>query len=200
VQSVDAAATGTWWWLAQAPPLPSGAVWALFTYRADHDRDPWVEFDWEFLGRDVGPGPEVTRVRLNIHMAEGRSGGHRTLEEAQGGPVVVDLQRACGSGFDAAAAMHLFEVTVTDRDATFAVDGRVVGRFGAAEMGGLWRTTPMRGCASLWCAGPELEGWAGRWLDPGRPLVGRVAELGYVSPVEGRRSWLRGLNRRTGAP
>jgi hypothetical protein len=127
-------------------------------------------------------------------MATGPRGERRTLEDARGDAVIVDLRRTCGPGFDAAGAVHLYEVTVTGRDATFAIDGRVVGRFGARDMGGLWRLGPMRGFASLWCAGPEIEGWAGRWNDDGQPLVGRLLAAGHT-PLTARPSRLGALIR-----
>jgi beta-glucanase (GH16 family) len=42
--------------------MVDGAVFGMFTYRADHFNDPWIEFDFEFVGADT------TKVRLNIHM------------------------------------------------------------------------------------------------------------------------------------
>ena len=48
IQAVQSASTGTWGWTAEVPDLVSGSVFGLFTYRADHFRDPWIEFDFEF--------------------------------------------------------------------------------------------------------------------------------------------------------
>lgn len=173
VQSVATASTGTWNWTAQAPQMVDGAVFGMFTYRADHFNDPWIEFDFEFVGADT------TQVRLNIHM-ETATGEHVTLEQGNNSqPVIVDL------GFDAAQGVHTYSVTVTGTEAIFLVDGREVGRFDASDMPyGTWTTGEMKGFANLWCVDPSLESWAGQWAYPGAPLVARVEGLGFV-PVDG---------------
>ncbi|CAA9389256.1 MAG: Alkaline phosphatase [uncultured Rubellimicrobium sp.] len=168
VQSEATASTGTWSWTAQAPRMVDGAVFGMFTYRADHFADPWIEFDFEFVGADT------TQVRLNIHM-ETATGEHVTLEDANGAPVIVNL------GFDAALGVHTYSVTVTGTEAVFLVDGREVGRFDASDMPhGTWTTGEMKGFANLWCVDPSLESWAGVWSNPGTPLVAHVESLGFV--------------------
>lgn len=168
VQSCKAASTGTWTWTAQSPVMQEGAVFGVFTYRADHFNDPWIEFDFEFVGANT------TQVRLNIHM-ETATGEHITLEQAMGAPVIVDL------GFDAALGFHTYEITVTETKAIFLVDGQVVGRFGAADMPyGTWITGDMRGFANLWCVDPSLEGWAGDWSYAGTALTATVAAINVL--------------------
>jgi serralysin len=164
VQSCDTAAAGTWAWTAQAPAMREGAVFGLFAFRADWQRDPWLEFDMEFVGADT------RRVRLNVHM-EDAAGTRVSLEEARG-TVVAEL------GFDAAGSVHRYEIEVTERAATFRADGRVLGRVTAADMPGrLWRTGEMRGFANLWCVDAGLEPWAGRWDPGGPPLVARIEAI-----------------------
>lgn len=183
VQSIESATTGTWSWTVQAPRMVDGAVFGMFAYRADHFADPWIEFDFEFVGADT------TQVRLNIHM-ETATGEHVTLEQAAGGPVIVDL------GFDASQGVHGYDIVVTGTEAIFLVDGAVVGRFGAADMPyGTWTTGMMKGFTNLWCVDPSLEGWAGAWAYPGEPLVatawamdvqpGEMGELGTAAAVTG---------------
>lgn len=163
VQSCEAASLGTWTWTAQAPVMQDGAVFGMFTYRADHFNDPWIEFDFEFVGADT------TQVRLNIHM-ETATGEHVTLEDANGGPVIVDL------GFDASQGLHTYEIVVTETEAIFVIDGQVVGRFGAADMPyGTWTTGDMKGFTNLWCVDPSLESWAGTY--GGEPLTATVAAI-----------------------
>lgn len=161
IQSKEIATTGTWSWTAQAPKMVDGAVFGMFTYRADWKNQPWVEFDFEFVGRDT------TKVQLNIHM-EDASGRHISLDQAKGGPIIVDL------GFDASQGMHTYDVTVSDTTATFRVDGKVVGTYGAADMpGGIWQIGPQKSFVDLWCAS-GLEGWTGKWAYDGTPLVAKV--------------------------
>jgi serralysin len=181
VQSVESASTGTWSWTVQAPELTSGSIFGLFTYRADHFADPWLEFDFEFLGKnagyfDAGPTIDLFKVRLNIHM-ETASGEHVTLEEANGGPIIVEL------GFDATEGQHTYAVTVTETEAIFFVDGREVGRYDASDMPeNTWITGEMKSFVNLWAVdtSPEMEAWAGKWAHPGTPLVGKVSAVGYV--------------------
>ncbi len=150
--------------------MVDGAVFGLFTYRADWENQPWVEFDYEFVGADT------TKVQINIHM-EDANGNHIALSDAMGGPVIIDL------GFDASAGMHTYEVTVGEAEAVFLIDGREVGRFSAADMpGGVWQIGPMRSFVDLWAVAPAQESWAGEWTYPGAPLV---ATLGSVSIHEG---------------
>lgn len=164
IQSGTVARTGTWRWRARAPEMAEGAVFGLFLYRADHDDDPWREYDIEFVG------PDTTEVQLNIHF-ETDDGERVTLGQARGGPVVVDL------GFDAAEGFHDYEIEVTGRSAEFRADGRTLGTFGPSDMpGGAWNAGPLRAFADLWAVPPGMAEWAGRWSDPGRPLVAVIAE------------------------
>lgn len=180
VQSAEAATTGTWSWTAQAPEMVPGAVFGLFTYKADWANQPWVEFDFEFVGADT------TRVQLNIHMMN-EKGEHITLDQHGQKPVFIDL------GFDAAKGVHTYEVTVTDERAIFYIDGKVVGEFSGADMpGGVWQIGPMKSYINLWAVQPEQEIWAGKWVAPEAPLVAtiigaevRAGEYGsnYVDPA-----------------
>lgn len=167
VQFSDAAWTGAWRWTARVPRMVGGAVFGMFTFQADWERDPWLEFDIEFVGADT------TRMRLNIHM-ETEEGRRVTLEEARRGPVLVEL------GFDAAEALHDYEIVVTAHEARFRVDGATVGWFGPEDMPeGTWRRGRMRAFANLWCADPALEAWAGRWTCPSEPLAAHLAALAH---------------------
>lgn len=164
IQSQESATTGTFCWNAQAPVMRSGAVFGMFTYRADWQNQPWTEFDFEFVGADT------TKVQLNIHM-ENAQGQHVSLAQKKGAPIIVNL------GFDAAKGVHEYRVVVTDSKATFLVDGKVVGVYGASDMpGGVWRLGPMKSYADLWCA-QGLESWTGAWAG-GPPIVGRVESVG----------------------
>ncbi|SHI29287.1 family 16 glycosylhydrolase [Wenxinia saemankumensis] len=165
IQSGTVAAEGTWRWRAQAPEMSPGAVFGMFLYRADYQRDPWREYDFEFVGADT------TRVQLNVY-AETAGGDAVNLGQARGGPVVVEL------GFDAAEGMHDYAITVTGREVVFAVDGREVGRFGPDDMPqGAWSPGNLRAFADLWAVAEAQEGWAGRWDWPGRPLVARIGAV-----------------------
>jgi Ca2+-binding RTX toxin-like protein len=165
IQSQEIATTGSFGWNAQAPVMRPGAVFGLFTYRADWENQPWVEFDFEFVGADT------TKVQLNIHM-ETPSGRHVTLAQKNGAPVIVDL------GFDAAKGVHEYRVVVSETKATFLVDGKVVGVYGAEDMpGGIWRLGPMKSYVDLWSA-KGLESWTGTWEGSSTPLVGRVESVG----------------------
>ncbi|WP_410218265.1 family 16 glycosylhydrolase [Paracoccus sp. (in: a-proteobacteria)] len=163
IQSAEVATTGTWSWTAQAPEMVPGAVFGMFTYSADWKSQPWVEFDFEFVGGDT------TKVQLNIHMID-KSGQHVTLDHGGRKSNIVDL------GFDASKAAHTYEVTVTDKKATFYVDGKVVGEFSGADMpGGVWNIGPMNSYVDLWAVAPAQHEWAGVWTDPGRPLVATIS-------------------------
>lgn len=161
IQSSEVATTGTFAWRAQAPVMKSGAVFGMFTYRADWQNQPWTEFDFEFVGSDT------TKVQLNIHM-ENPQGQHVSLDQKQGKPIIVDL------GFDAAKGMHDYEVVVTTTNATFFVDGKMVGQYNASDMPqGVWQIGPQKSFVDLWCAS-GLDGWAGKWAGTTTPLVGKV--------------------------
>lgn len=172
IQSNVTASTGTWSWTAQAPDMVDGAVFGMFVYRADWQNQPWLEFDFEFVGADT------TRIELAVHM--GTADGRRVSNIES---TVVEL------GFDAALASHRYEIVVTGQEAIFRVDGFVVGSFDSSDLpGGVWNTGPVRGYADLWAADPRYEIWTGPWVDPGRPLVARLegAELnaGQIDPVQ----------------
>lgn len=160
IQSNEVATTGTWTWVAQAPKMQDGAVFGMFTYKANYQTQPWVEFDFEFVGKDT------TKVQLNIHM-ENASGQHISLDQAMGHPVIVDL------GFDASQGKHTYEVSVTTTGATFYVDGKVVGQYGPQNMpGGVWQIGPQKSFVDLWSVSPGQESWAGSWNYNGTPIVG----------------------------
>lgn len=145
VQSAETAITGTWSWTVRAPEMVPGAVFGLFTYKADWANQPWVEFDFEFVGADT------TRVQLNIHMVN-EKGEHITLDQHGQKPVFIDL------GFDAAEGVHTYEVTVTESGAIFYIDGKIVGEFSGADMpGGVWQIGPMKSYINLWAVQPEQE-------------------------------------------
>lgn len=161
IQSDASATTGTFAWHAKAPVMRPGAVFGLFTYRADWQNQPWVEFDFEFVGADT------TKVQLNIHM-ENAAGQHVSLAEKKGAPVIIDL------GFDAAQGVHDYKVVVAAQGATFLVDGKVVGVYGPADMPqGVWQLGPMKSYVDLWCA-QGLDSWAGTWAGGPTPLVARL--------------------------
>lgn len=149
---------GTYRWYAQAPRMQPGVVWGLFTYAPE----PWSELDFEFVGRS-------DRVELNIHVID-ESGQHVTLSDTGRKSRKVDLW------FDATAAPHLYEVTLLENEAIFAIDGSIVGRFGPEDMpNGAWQWTAMQAAASLWVgADPD---WAGHFTWTGQPLTGRVFSI-----------------------
>ncbi|EYD76390.1 glycoside hydrolase, family 16 [Rubellimicrobium mesophilum DSM 19309] len=192
IESNQTAQTGTWSWTAQAPELTSGSIFGLFTYKADWANDPWLEFDFEFLGKDGGDWDgdgdiDINVVRLNIHM-ETASGQHVTLEDANGGPIKVNL------GFDATEGQHTYAVTVTGTEAIFTVDGTEVGRYDATDMpGGTWINGEMKSFVNLWAVDtkPEMEAWAGKWTYPGHPLVGKVSAVEYA-PLGGTSTLIGG--------
>ncbi|WP_378942757.1 family 16 glycosylhydrolase [Paracoccus sp. R86501] len=162
IQNTTSATTGTWSWTAQAPQMVSGAVFGMFTYKSDWQNAPWTEFDFEFVGEDT------TRVELNIHMID-VNGNHVSLADNTANHTIIDL------GFDAADAAHTYEVSVTDTGAVFYIDGKIVGDFTAADMpGGTWNLAPMNSYVDLWAVPNSMQGWAGTWSDPGRPLVATV--------------------------
>jgi len=169
IQSRACAAEGRWTWRVQAPRMVPGAVFGLFLFQARYGEDPWLEFDIEFVGEDT------TQFQIDIHIAD-EEGRRRSLGQMPGGPPVVELP------FDAAAGMHDYSIELVPNAAIFRVDGEEVGRFGPEDMpGGVWRTGPVRSFVDLWAVAPPQEAWAGRWSDPGRPLVARIEALGLPS-------------------
>lgn len=162
IQNATATTTGTWSWTAQAPDMAPGAVFGMFTYKSDWKNSPWTEFDFEFVGDDT------TKVELNIHMIDA-AGKHVTLADNRANKTIIDL------GFDASEGMHTYDVSVTDTGATFFIDGKVVGDFTGADMpGGTWNLAPMNSYVDLWAAPSSMNGWTGRWVDPGRALVAKI--------------------------
>lgn len=163
IQSRGASETGIWRWRVKAPDMVDGAVFGMFLYRADHDGDPWREYDLEFVGAGT------THLEINIHF-EDATGQHVSLADTKGGPVIVDL------GFDAAQGFHDYEIEVQPSRAIFRIDGRVVGDFGPADMPrGIWSDGPLKSFVDLWAASPAQAAWTGPWQDPGRPLVATIA-------------------------
>lgn len=162
IQSNEVATTGTWTWVAQAPKMQDGAVFGMFTYKANYQTQPWIEFDFEFVGKDT------TKVQLNIHM-ENAAGQHISLDQAVGHPIIVDV------GFDASAGKHTYEVSVTTTGATFYIDGKIVGQYGPQDMpGGVWQIGPQKSFVDLWSVAPGQESWAGDWNYNGTPIVGNL--------------------------
>ncbi len=156
IQSKGVATTGTWSWRARAPKMVEGAVFGMFLYRADHEGDPWREYDIEFVGSGT------TVVELNIHF-EDAAGRHVSL---LGGPKKVEL------GFDAAEDFHDYEIEVREARAIFRIDRAVVGDFAPADVeGSVWSTGPLRSFVDLWAVQPAQAGWAGVWAWDGVPLT-----------------------------
>lgn len=162
VASVETGTYGTWTWNAQVPQMVAGAVFGMFTFQAN-PADPRIEFDIEFVGSDT------TRLELNVHMA-GMDGKNVSLA---GGPLKVDL------GFDAAAGVHSYAVTVLEGKAVFTIDGQVVAAFGPEDMtNGVWRTGEMRSYVDLWAVSDDgMQNWAGYWTGDGVPMEASVAVL-----------------------
>ncbi|MGP3697608.1 family 16 glycosylhydrolase [Rhodobacter sp. NSM] len=160
-QSNAAFTTGTWSWMAQAPRMIDGTVFGLFLYQDDYRTQPWREYDIEFAGGDT------TEIHLAVHFLD-RSGNHVTMRE----PLVIDL------GFDAALAPHVYEIQVTNHDATFRVDGETVAVIDASYVeGGVWDPGPLASLVDLWATPPELEPWAGRMEQPSATLTGYVENV-----------------------
>lgn len=165
IQSSYSTGTGTWSWVAQAPDMQEGSVFGMFLYKADWQNDPWLEYDFEFVGEDT------TQVQINIHM-ETSTGEHVTLDQVTGEPVIVDL------GFDASEGFHEYEITVLEDSAVFRVDDRVVGEFDASDMPvETWKTGDLKSFTDLWAVDEGLEDWAGSWDQTNDPLVARIAQL-----------------------
>lgn len=163
IQSKAKAETGIWRWRVRVPEMVDGAVFGLFLYRADHEADPWREYDIEFVGSGT------TELEINIHF-EDDQGKRVSLGDALGGPLKVDL------GFDAAQDFHDYEIEVQTDRAIFRIDGKVVADVGPDDMpGGVWSVGPLRSFVDLWAASPGQADWTGKWVDPGRPLIATVA-------------------------
>ncbi len=160
IQSDAVATTGTWSWTAEAPDMVDGAVFGMFTYKADYATQPWLEFDFEFVGADT------SEVELTVHMVDA-AGKHITNLHR----TVIDL------GFDAADGLHTYDMTLTGTGAVFRADGQVIAYFSGADMpGGVWNTGPLKSFVDLWAADSRYDGWTGHWTDPGVPLVGRITD------------------------
>ncbi|WP_425074358.1 family 16 glycosylhydrolase [Sagittula sp. S175] len=173
-QSAVRATYGTWSWLAKAPVLPEGVVFAMFTYKAFHQTQDWIEFDFEFVKGDT------TRVELNVHMLDADGRHVMQAQSNADGPYTVDL------GFDAAEGFHLYEIEVMEDRADFRIDGAVVGSFGAEDMpGNTWYAGVMKSYTSVWAVTPNMEGWAGQFAYPDQPVEAVIAGLGTpVDPLE----------------
>lgn len=158
LQSLAAASTGTWTWMAQTPDMVDGAIFGMFLYQDDYRTQPWREYDIEFVGENT------SQIRLAVHFLN-EKGQHVTLKA----PSIIEL------GFDASKSMHLYGITLTSTDVRFTVDGVVVESFDASDIQGeVWDPGPLNGLTDLWVAAPEQAPWSGTWVDPGRPLVARV--------------------------
>jgi serralysin len=130
-RSETVASCGNFFWVARAPRLCDGAVFGLFTYRAE-ESEPWVEFDFEFGGADT------SRVQLNIHM-EDEFRRHTSLDDTHGGALYLAL------GFDAAVAFHRYKIEVARGSLQFSIDERILRTLTPADLpGGIWRVGPMR--------------------------------------------------------
>lgn len=159
VQSASISDEGLWSWYAQAPDLDSGAVFAMFLYRADHNNDPWLEFDFEFIQGST------TSLQLAVHM-EDEDGTHHYIKE------ILDLD------FDASASMHLYEFDVTETETNFLIDNEIVWTADASDMpDDLWVTGDMKAFSSLWAA-VTLPSWAGEWDYSGTAMVGEFNGFG----------------------
>ena len=162
-QSSASAETGKWSWVAQAPQMEDGAVFGMFLYQENWETDPWLEFDFEFVGADT------TQVELNIHMHDA-NGKHIVLKD---GPTIIDL------GFDAADAAHLYEVELTGTSAIFSINNEVVATFDASDMpDNTWYSGKVRSFTDLWAATPDMVDWTGPWNYSGEPLVARIEGVG----------------------
>jgi Ca2+-binding RTX toxin-like protein len=164
VQSIEALTTGTFSWTAQAPKMVDGAVFGMFTYQEKAKAEPWLEYDFEFVGADT------TKVQIGVIMHD--ADGQKIRSFDLGGRIVVDL------GFDASEGLHTYDITVLENSVVFLVDGEVVGHLGPDDMpGGFWRTGPMRSFTSLWSADNRLVSWTGEWDFDGTPLVARLDKI-----------------------
>ena len=162
IESLDQASLGTWSWISQAPEMVDGAVFAMFTYKADHSSQPWIEYDFEFVGHDT------TQVQLTVHM-EDANGQH----VQNFGEVIVDL------GFDAAEDQHLYQITVNETNTEFLVDNEVLWTFTSEDMpDNIWYTGDMRSFTSIWAADETLVDWTGAWEYPGKPLTANILGIG----------------------
>ncbi|WP_176556229.1 family 16 glycosylhydrolase [Rubellimicrobium rubrum] len=172
IQSTAVATTGTWSWTAQAPRMVDGAVFGMFLYQADWAKDPWLEFDFEFVGADT------TKVQLAVHMVDA-AGQHITNLTK----MVVDL------GFDAALDFHTYEIVLDGTSANFMVDGRLLETMDGSDMpGGVWNTGALKSYVDLWAADSRYDSWTGAWVDPDGPLVARLANAtvqpGVLPPAQ----------------
>ncbi len=185
VQSAAVSDMGTWSWYAQAPDLDSGAVFAMFLYRADHNNDPWLEFDFEFIQGDT------TSVQLAVHM-EDENGTTYTVKE------IIELD------FDASAGAHLYELDVTETETNFLIDNQIVWTANADIMpNNLWVSGDMKAFSSLWAAVTRPE-WAGAWEYGGTPMIAEFEGVGtpeyslfantYEASYQSGREYINGLS------
>ncbi|WP_293576434.1 family 16 glycosylhydrolase [Phaeobacter sp.] len=165
IQSETASETGIWSWTVQAPEMQPGAVFGMFLFQADYQNDPWLEFDFEFVGADT------TKVQLSIHM-EDEHGNRVSLGDGPAGPIEIDL------GFDASKGFHTYQIELTGSSALFHVDGAVVGAFDASDMPRqVWSSGPVKSFTDIWAASPEQSDWAGQIDELSQPLTATIAHL-----------------------
>lgn len=163
-QSIAAATTGTWTWMAQVPDMVDGSVFGMFLYQDDYRTQPWREYDIEFVGRNT------SRFQIAVHFED--ENGHAGLKQR----TTVDL------GFDASEGMHLYGITVTKKHAVFTVDGIEVATVDAKDIDrGVWDPGPLNSLTDLWIVPTRMENWAGAWDYPGRPLVAHLDAVSLPS-------------------
>ncbi|EYD78405.1 Alkaline phosphatase [Rubellimicrobium mesophilum DSM 19309] len=160
MKSGETADVGTFSWTAQAPRMAPGTVFGMFANRAQNPTENILEFDWEFVGADT------RHVQVTVHMENGAGKHIRNLDRT-----MVDL------GFDAAAGVHEYEITLTGKAAIFRVDDRPVAQFDASDMpGGVWYAAPMRSYVNLWAGDSRINDWAGTYKALNSPIKARIID------------------------
>ncbi|MDB5096289.1 MAG: beta-glucanase [Cyanobacteria bacterium RYN_339] len=127
-----------------------GVITSLFTYTGQ----PHDEIDIEFLGNDP------TKVQLGYFT----NGKHYAVEH-------LDL------GFDASKEMHSYAFEWGPDAIRWYVDGRLVKTATAAD--GPLPTHPQQLMANVWPT-QGIDGWAGRFQYPGRPLEATYRNITYT--------------------
>ncbi|WP_169791197.1 family 16 glycosylhydrolase, partial [Rubellimicrobium mesophilum] len=187
MRSGSLADVGTFEWTAQAPQMKPGTVFGMFAMAAGGKHQRTLEFDWEFVGRDT------TKAQVTVHM-ENAAGQHiQNLERT-----VIDL------GFDAAAGVHDYEITLTGKGAVFRVDDTPVAYFSGDDMpGGVWYTGQLRSIVNLWASDSRLSDWTGVYSPLTAPIKGRILDASVrdgdvsgsmPSPGEGLANNLQGTD------
>ncbi|EYD74933.1 calcium-binding protein [Rubellimicrobium mesophilum DSM 19309] len=162
MRSGSLADVGTFEWTAQAPRMASGTVFGMFALAAGGKNDRTLEFDWEFVGRDT------TKVQVTVHMEDAAGNHIRNLENT-----MVDL------GFDAAAGVHDYEITLTGKGAVFRVDDTPVAYFSGDDMpGDVWYTGNLRSVVNLWAGDSRINDWAGTFSGLSSPIKARIVDAG----------------------